>query len=78
MGVVYLARSRSRKDLHVAAKYLIDPTNLSAFQRFKVEVESSPLKSDHVVSVVGGDTGADPPYFFMEVAGGGTLARLVK
>ncbi|HUR54108.1 MAG TPA: serine/threonine-protein kinase, partial [Gemmataceae bacterium] len=78
MGVVYLARSRSRKDLYVAAKYLIDPTNLSGFQRFVVEFKSSPLKSDHVESVVGGDTDADPPYFFMEVAGGGTLARLVK
>jgi serine/threonine protein kinase len=78
MGVVYLARSLARKDLFVAAKFLLDPTNLSTFRRFQEEVKASPLQSDHVVKVAGGDTAANPPYFLMEVCGGGTLARRVK
>jgi serine/threonine-protein kinase len=78
MGEVYLARELAT-ERDVAMKFLWAANDPSAHERFLVEVRAL-AKLDHpnIVRVLAADLHRRSPYFTMDYAAGGTLARWVE
>ena len=78
MGDVFLARDLAT-EREVAMKFLWSPSDLSAHERFLVEVRAL-AKVDHpnIVRVLFADVNRREPFFTMEYADGGSLGRWVE
>ncbi len=78
MGAVYLARETAAERV-VAMKFLHHPGRAGAFDRFLVELRAfARLDHPNIVRVFGSDFLRSDPYFTMEFAASGSLARRLE
>jgi serine/threonine-protein kinase len=78
MGEVYLAREHATERT-VAMKFLHSPADPDLFERFLVEVRAlARLDHPNIVAIHSADLARRDPFFTMEYAAGGSLARWVE